>query len=120
MDDLKLYGKSEVQIDSLVKTIQLVSTDIGMEFGIKKCRVLILKRGKVIECQSIVLSNGEKMRTIEDEGYKYLGILEMGEIKEEAMKNRFKKECLRRLRLILRSKLNGSEKINFKQSTVER
>ena len=37
--DLKLYGKSEVQIDSLVKTIQLVNTDMGMEYGIKKCGV---------------------------------------------------------------------------------
>ena len=46
MDDLKLYGKSEVQIDFLVKTIQLVSTDTEMEFGIKKCGVLILQRGK--------------------------------------------------------------------------
>ena len=111
MDDLNLYGKSEVQIHSLVKIMQLVSTDIGMEFGIKKCGVLILKRGKVVECEGIVLPNGEKMKTIEDEGYKYLRILEMDEIKEEAMKNRFKKECLRRLRLILRSKFD--RKNNF-------
>ena len=47
------------------------------------------------------------MKIIEDGGYKYLGVLEMDEIKEEAMKNRFKKEYLRRLRFILRSKLNG-------------
>ena len=111
MDDLKLDGKSEVQIDSLVKTIQLVSTDIGMEFGIKKCGVLILKGGKVVECEGIVLPNGETIKIIEDEGYKYLEILEMDEIKEEAMKNRFKKEYLSRLRLILKSKLNG--KNNF-------
>ena len=67
-------------------------------------------KGKVVECENIVLSNGEMMRIIEDEGYKYLGILEMDEIKEEAMKNRFKEEYLRRLRLILRSKLNGKVK----------
>ena len=94
MGDLKFYGKSEVQIDSLVKTIQLVSTDIGMEFGIKKCGVLILKGGKVVECEGIVLPNGETIKIIEDEGYKYLEILEMDEIKEEAMINRFKKEYL--------------------------
>ena len=63
-----------------------------------------------MECEGIVLHNGEKMKSIEDEGYKYLVILEMDEIKEEALKNRFKKEYLRRLRLILRSKLNGKSK----------
>jgi len=37
MDDLKLSGKSEDQIDSLVQTVQLFSEDTGMEFGLKKC-----------------------------------------------------------------------------------
>ena len=35
MDDLKLYGKSDTQIDSLVKIVHLFSKDIGMEFGVK-------------------------------------------------------------------------------------
>ena len=30
MDDLKLFGKNEDQIDSLVQTVQLFSEDIGM------------------------------------------------------------------------------------------
>ena len=44
MDDLKLYGKDEAQIDSLVKSVYTFSTDIGMEFGLTKCGVIILKR----------------------------------------------------------------------------
>ena len=44
MDDLKLFGKNEREIDSLVKTVQVISKDIGMEFGIKKCGVVIMKR----------------------------------------------------------------------------
>ena len=43
MDDLKLCAKSEEQIDSLIQTTHIFSTDIGMEFGIKKCGVLVLK-----------------------------------------------------------------------------
>jgi len=39
MDELKLFGKSEDQIDSLVRTVQLFSEGIGMEFGLKKCVV---------------------------------------------------------------------------------
>ena len=53
--------------------------------------MLILKRGKEVECEGIVLPNEDTMRIAEDEGYKYLGILEIDKIKEEAMKNRFKK-----------------------------
>ena len=40
MDELKLFGKSEDQIDSLVQTVQLLSEDIRMEFVLKKCNVL--------------------------------------------------------------------------------
>ena len=40
MDELKLFGKSEDQIDSLVQTVQLLSEDIRMEFVLKKCSVL--------------------------------------------------------------------------------
>ena len=47
MDDLKLYSKSEEQIDSLIQSTHIFSTDIGMEFGIRKCGVLVLKRGKI-------------------------------------------------------------------------
>ena len=47
MDDLKLYAKDESQVSSLVDTVYAFSTDIKMEFGLKKCGVLVLKRGKV-------------------------------------------------------------------------
>ena len=43
MDDLKLFSKSNDQIDSLVNTVHTFSEDNGMEIGIKKCRVLVLK-----------------------------------------------------------------------------
>ena len=75
MDDLKLYSRGEVQIHSLVKTINNSLVQISeCNFGIKKCGVLTLKRGKVAEYEGIVSLNGETMRIIEDVGYKYLGI----------------------------------------------
>ena len=45
MDELKLSGKSEDQIDSLVQTVQLLSEDIRMAFVLKKCSVLSSDRG---------------------------------------------------------------------------
>lgn len=47
MDDLKLFAKSHDKIDSLVNAVNTFSEKIGMEFGIKKCSILVLKRGKV-------------------------------------------------------------------------
>ena len=46
MDDLKLYGKNEHEIDSLFQSLRIYNEDIAMEFGIQKCACVILKRGK--------------------------------------------------------------------------
>ena len=46
MDDLKLYAKSERELDSIIQAVRIVSDNIGMVFGLDKCAVLFLKRGK--------------------------------------------------------------------------
>ena len=111
MDDLKLFTKSKNQIDSLVQTVYIFSEDIGMQFGIKKCGVLIMERGKVIRIDGIRLPDGQDMKDIDEVDYTYLGILETDKIKDKEIKGNFSKEYLRCLRLILTSKLNGSNKI---------
>ena len=68
-DDLRLFGKSFEQIDSLVQTVHTFSVDIGMEFGSKKCGLLVLKRGKIAKMEGVVLQNGQAMKEIEDRGY---------------------------------------------------
>ena len=50
------------------------------------------------------------MKVVENDGYKYLGILEIDGVMEDEMKMKFRKEYLRRLRLVLKSKLNGRNK----------
>ena len=102
MDDLKLYGKSRDQIDSLVRTVHPFSTDIRIEFSIKKCAVLILKRGKVVGCDGIILSDNKIMKQMDEDGYKYLGIMECNQVIEKEMKTIFRKEYIRRLRLVLK------------------
>ena len=49
-------GISHDQIDSLVNIVFAFSEDIGMEFGIKKFVILVLKRGKVNKVKSIGLN----------------------------------------------------------------
>ena len=49
------------------------------------------------------------MKTIDEEVYKYLGILDYDKFKEKEMKSEFAREFKRRIRLIL--ELNGKNKI---------
>ena len=54
------------------------------------------------------LTNQEKIRTFgEKETYKYLGILEADTIKQVEMKDKIQKECLRRTRKLLETKLSS-------------
>ena len=46
IDDLKLYAKSEEQKNTLVRTLHVFSTDIGIEFVIKNYGIFTMKRGK--------------------------------------------------------------------------
>ena len=111
MDDLKVYGKTKAEIKSLVSTVQVISQDIGMEFRIKKCAVVVLKGRKLCKSEGIQLINGQTIKEVDDEGYKYLGILELDKFKEREMKDIFRTEYLRRFKLVMKSQLNGKNKI---------
>ena len=76
MDDLKLYGSNDNEIDSLMKVVKIVSGNIGMQFVFDKCAVLKMKRGKQVHCESIDLGDGVVIEEADEEGYKYLGIIE--------------------------------------------
>ena len=104
MDDLKLHSQSEKGLDSLVQTVRVLSEDIGMEFGIEKCAKLVMEKGKI----GIELPDGKVIKSLQEgESYKYLGILEADKFLEEKMKLNVLKEYIKRLRKVLKSKLNG-------------
>ena len=94
-----------------MQTVHIFSENTGMQFGIKKCGVLIMERGKVIRTDGIRLPDGQHMKDIDETCYTYLGIFETDKIQEKEMKEKFSREYLRRLRRILRSKLNERNKI---------
>ena len=80
-------------------THRINSQDIGMEFGIEKCALLVMKSGRRYLTDGIELPNRDKIRTLtENETYKYLGILEADTIKQVEMKNKIQKEYLKRTR----------------------
>ena len=45
MDDIKIFAKSEPELNELVSTVQILSNDVGMESGVKEYGIIILKRG---------------------------------------------------------------------------
>ena len=53
MDDLKLHSRSEKRLDYLVQTVRVFSEDIEMEFGIEKCAMLVMKKGKIVKSVGI-------------------------------------------------------------------
>ena len=84
----------------------------------KKCEIVIMKRGTVVISEGINLPNTEVMKEVEREGYTYLSIIELDKIRENEMKEKTIKEYKRRLRLVLKSKLNGKNKITTVSSVA--
>ena len=91
-DDIKLFAQNEKEWETLIQTFRIYSQDIGMEFGIDKYAMLVIKSGKRHITEGIELSYQEKIRTLREmETYKYLGILEADTIKQVEMKEKLKR-----------------------------
>ena len=79
-----------------------------MDFGIEKCAILVMEKGKIVKSVGIELPDGKVIKSLQEgESYKYLGILVADKFLEEKMKLNVSKEYIRRLRKVLKSKLNG-------------
>ena len=108
MDDIKLFAKNEKVLETQIHTVRIYSRDIGMEFGMEKCAMLVMKIGQRQLTDGMELPNKDKIKTlVENETYKYLGILEADTIKQAEMKEKIQKEYLRRTRKLLEIKFNS-------------
>ena len=110
MDDIKLFAKNEKELETLIHGVRIYSQDIGMEFGIQKCAMLVMKSGKRHMTDGMELENHNKIRTLkENETYKHLGILEADTIKQVQMKDTIRKQYLRGTRKLLETKLSSKK-----------
>ena len=92
MDDIKLFAKNEEELETLIHAVWIYSQDIGMEFGMEKCTMLVIKSGKRHMTDRMELLNHEKIKTLgENEAFKYLGILEADTITQVQMKEKIRK-----------------------------
>ena len=69
-----------------------------MKFGLEKCAVIHMKKGKI--CHSPIIEDIPHMTG--EETYKYLGITQADEILHKKVKNRAMKEYFKRVRGILK------------------
>ena len=112
MDDLKLFGKNDSEIEGLLKTDKCFSDDIGMEFGLYKCAKATFIHGKLTKSSAISLDIDTQIRNLDPEDtYKYLGVNEGNGIQHAAMKEKIRKECYRRVRAVLKTELNSQNRI---------
>ena len=111
MDDLKLFARTEEEIKSLLNSVSLFSSDIGMSFGIAKCAHVGIRRGKVYNSDGISLPSDDLIKSLSyNETYKYLGIFENFDIDHETLRAKVTAEYKRRIRLILSSELSANNK----------
>ena len=66
-----------------------------------------------------MLPNVQVIQDVKDGGYTYLGVLETDQIKQDEMKDKTRTEFLRRVKRVLRSKLNRGNMISVLNISAE-
>ena len=108
IDDTKLFPKNEKELETRIYAVRIYIQEIGMEFGIGKCAMLVMKSGKRHLTEELELPNHVKISILgEKETYKYLGFMEADSIKLVEIKVRIQKEYLRWTRKLLETKLSS-------------
>ena len=92
-------------MEGSVKIVHVYSKDVGMEFGLDKCGMLVIRKGVKVRSVGIDLPNGEVIKELDEKGYKYLGVLQRDTVVEKQMKEKVKGKYFRRLKLLLKSQL---------------
>ena len=88
LDDLKLYADSRTELKSLVNTVRIISSSIGMEFGLNRCTTVSIEHGKFVSGEDIALPTNEEISTLDmSKAYKYLGVWESNDIKHDLVKS---------------------------------
>ena len=68
IDSIKLSATNEKLLEILIEVGRINSPDIEMEFGIKKCLMLIMSRGKQQMTKGLEQPNQENMGTLREKG----------------------------------------------------
>ena len=83
-----------------------------MSFGLDKCEVLEMRRGRQVGSSGIDLSDDQHIREVEEEGHKYLGTLQWNMALNAKVKGRITSVYVRRVKKLCTSRLNGGNVIS--------
>jgi hypothetical protein len=64
-DNLKLIGKTQEELLKQVQVVRTFSDDIHMEFGFHSCAKIVLKRGKLVHSQNLILNFKREKQELE-------------------------------------------------------
>lgn len=123
MDDLKLYASRKNHLHELIDCVGRFSRDIGMSFGLDKCKINCMVKGEWGEHEGRNVGGGQGLvgGLEEYEHYKYLGYLQARGINHKTAKEQITDEYQSRLKALFRTKLsaiNMSRAINAYATSV--
>ena len=61
-----MYSRIDKGLDSLVQTVRVFSEDMGMEFGIEKCAMLVMEKGRIVKSVGIELPDGKVIKSLQE------------------------------------------------------
>lgn len=108
VDDLKLYAPSKPKLEQLIHTVEEISNDIHMKFGLNKCKTLHMEKGKWIASENIEIGTQGIIESMTvTETYKYLGVKQNTRIDMKNVKAHLTETFKNRITDILKTHLNS-------------
>lgn len=113
MDDLKIYASGESDLHNSLRLVQDYTRDIGMSFGLDKCAVFHIQRGRCVEIpHDAQLADGCILKHLgPGETYAYLGLEQRGIQNALNIKESLRCRYKQILRKVWSSELSGQNKI---------
>jgi hypothetical protein len=106
MDDLKLLGRIEDDLENEIKIVRAIVKNININFGLENCERICLKKGRA---QSKLYKGRKFEKDFKEldprEAYMYLDIERSNDIEHKIEKELLKKEYFRGLRLVFGTEL---------------
>ena len=99
MDDLKVFEKSQEDLEAAVEGVEGLSAAVGMTLGAGKCAVAHLRAGRLRQRGGVELQ-GEDIEEISGSTYRYLGIEQVIGTRSRETKDKVVREYLRRVQAV--------------------
>ena len=64
---VKLTGKTEEELQKYMQIVRTFTDNIHMEFGLDKCAKIVLKKGKLVHSQNLILDSTDKYKSSDRE-----------------------------------------------------